>query len=346
MPELGKDRDALISAFLARAGWGGADRRPLADDASFRRYDRISDGTRRAVLMDAPPPKEDVRPFLKIARKLSELGYSAPEVFADDIDAGLLLLEDLGDDTYTRVLAETNDGETETKLYALAVDFLIDLHRRPTNETVPADIPAYDEKKLLEEALLFTDWYLPAVTGSEISDACREEFMAAWRHVLAPVMAAEATLVLRDFHVDNLIWLPERAGVTACGVLDFQDAVAGHPAYDVMSLLEDARRDIDADLIASMKARYLGALANADAESFERGFAILAAQRHAKVIGIFTRLWRRDAKPDYLMHIPRVWRLLECALAAPSLEPIKTWMDTYVPPADRRVPNAALMTET
>ncbi|MBT6095437.1 MAG: phosphotransferase [Rhodospirillaceae bacterium] len=337
MPE----RHNQIDAFLDSAGWGNADRHPLADDASFRRYDRITEGARRAVLMDAPPPKEDVRPFLKIAQKLTKLGYSAPVIYASDIDAGLLLLEDLGDDTYTRVLARTSEADTEWQLYALAVDFLVDLHRRPTDETMPPDLLTYDEETLLAEALLFTDWYMPAVTGAETSADCCASYVDAWRQVLAPVLQVDATLVLRDFHVDNLISLPERAGVAACGVLDFQDALAGHQAYDVMSLLEDARRDIDDDLVAAMMARYLDALPDVNAVDFKRDFTILAAGRHAKVIGIFTRLCRRDAKPDYLVHIPRVWRLLERALAHPALAPVATWMDRFMPPVDRIVPPVA-----
>lgn len=332
------ERDTVIAGFLARHGWDTAERRPLAGDASFRRYDRLRKGSERAVLMDAPPPQEDVRPFVRIARLLSGFGYSAPSILAEDHGAGLLLLEDLGDDTYTRVLKQSGDEEA---LYALAIDLLIDLHRRPAAETVPADLPPYDEDRLLTEALLLTDWYMPAVLGRETPEAVRARYIDAWRRAFAPVLAAAPTLVLRDYHVDNLIWRPDRAGVAACGLLDFQDALAGHAAYDLMSLLEDARRDIADELIAAMMARYLAAFPSLDAAAFRRDFAVLAAGRHAKVIGIFTRLCRRDAKPDYLVHIPRLWRLLERALKHPALAPVAEWMAAELPPETRVVPDAA-----
>jgi N-acetylmuramate 1-kinase len=340
MPE----RQQIIDAFLAGHGWGAAKRAPLADDASFRRYDRITDGERRAVLMDAPPPQEDVRPFIIIARQLRRLGYSAPAILAEDTTQGLLLLEDLGDDTYTRILAAT--PETEHQLYALAVDVLIDLHRRPGSETVSPELPPFDATRLLDEALLLTDWFMPAMLNAPTDAACREAFIAAWQQVLKPVLAASPTLVLRDFHVDNLIWLPHRAGVAGCGVLDFQDALAGHPAYDLMSLLEDARRDISDDLRHVMLNRYLQAFPNMAEpgeaqDSFLQAFAILAAQRHAKVIGIFTRLCMRDAKADYLVHIPRVWKLLERALTDPALAPVTAWLEAYVPASLRGVPAIA-----
>ena len=330
------ERDSVIANFLAANGWGEADRGKLAGDASFRRYDRLARGDERVVLMDAPPPMEDVRPFARLARHLVGLGYSAPRVLAEDPEVGLLLLEDLGDDTYTRLLAA---GADERMLYELAVDLLIDLHRRPAVEAVPAGLPRYDEDRLMTEALLLTDWFMPARLGRDTDAACREAYIAAWRTALAPVLAAPPVLVLRDFHVDNLMWLKDRDGLAACGLLDFQDALAGHAAYDLMSLIEDARRDIATDRHAALLARYLTGFAGVDEAAFRRDFAILAAQRHAKVIGIFTRLWRRDAKPDYLVHIPRVWRLFERALNDAALAPVAAWLDTYLTPEHRRRPD-------
>jgi hypothetical protein len=327
------ERDALIARFLSDAGWDRARRGPLAGDASFRRYDRLIDGDgRRAVLMDAPPPHEDVRPFLAIANQLRTLGYSAPALFAADIDAGLLLLEDLGDDTYTRLLAA---GQAEEPLYRLAVDLLVDLHSKGL-AAIPPGLPPYDDHRLLAEALLLTDWYAPEMTT--LSADARDDYIALW-HDLAPLArSVPQTLVMRDFHVDNLMRLPERSGVAACGLLDFQDAVAGPVTYDLMSLLEDARRDIDPRLVATMKRRYLAAFPGLDAAAFDASWAVLAAQRHAKVIGIFTRLCRRDGKPIYLPHIPRVWRLLEAAMEHPSLDGIKTWVDKNIPKDKRGVP--------
>ena len=329
-------RETAIRRFLEQAGWGGAARTVLAGDASFRRYDRLSNGASVAVLMDAPPPVEDVRPFVRIARHLDALGYSAPRLLAVDEDQGLLLLEDLGDNTYTRLLAA---GSDEMSLYALAVDVLIDLHRRPTIEAVPEGTPVYDDERLLAEALLLTDWFLPAVSGRATSDAARDEYLDIWSALLPIAWGAPETLVLRDFHVDNLMGLPERPGVKGCGLLDFQDAVLGPASYDLMSLLEDARRDIDPGMIAELKDRYLAAFPDLDRGLFDASWAMLAAQRHAKVIGIFTRLCVRDGKPVYLEHIPRVWRLLEAALTHPILAPMALWMDRHVPPSLRIIPS-------
>ena len=328
-------RDALIQDFLNRHGWGGAQRSVLAGDASFRRYDRVTEEGRQAVLMDAPPPEENIRPFITIARHLKGLGYSAPEIYAADIDNGLLLLEDLGDDTYTRVLA---GGGDEYTLYALAVDILIDLHKRPSEDALPRGMPTYGNGRLLDEAFLCPQWTYPVFAGGVPSEKNRRAYGDLWLQLFKTVHAGAKTLVLRDYHVDNLLWLPERPGVAACGLLDFQDAVSGHPAYDLMSLLEDARRDIDGDLKTEMMNRYLSTFPNLDRENFETVFTILAAQRHAKVIGIFTRLCVRDGKPDYLIHIPRVWRLLEASLEHPILAPMKDWFDTHMPAAMRDVP--------
>ncbi|MBC7906615.1 MAG: phosphotransferase [Rhodospirillaceae bacterium] len=325
------EREALITRFLAAAGWADADRGRLAGDASFRHYDRLRRGTEQAVLMDAPPPKEDVRPFVRIARHLARLGYSAPRLLGVDEDNGLLLLEDLGDDTYTRLLA---NGGDETALYALATDTLADLHAKP--DAIPPGLPPYDDERLLTEACLLTDWYMPAM-GFPVSAEARAEYAGLWTALFPVARGVPDTMVLRDFHVDNLLLL-DRPGLTACGLLDFQDAVAGPVTYDPMSLLEDARRDINPALITAMKQRYLARFPNLAPAAFEASWAVMAAQRHAKVIGIFTRLCKRDGKPLYLCHIPRVWRLLEASLAHPALAGIKAWLDQHIPPANRTVP--------
>jgi len=341
------DREARIDAFLAGQGWAGGTRRLLAGDASFRRYDRLTLDGARAVLMDAPPPMEDVRPFILIARHLEGLGLSAPQILAADVESGFLLLEDLGDDTFTRILETA--PEREAALYELAVDVLAHLHSRPPGEAVPEGLAPYDNEKLLEEAFLLTDWYLPAVTGSETTASARNDYRDLWLQLFEPVHAQPATLVLRDYHVDNLMVLDGRDGVAACGLLDFQDAVAGAAAYDLMSLLEDARRDIDPDLKAAMMTRYFAARPDLAGpgparDAFETAFAILAAQRHAKVIGIFTRLCMRDEKPDYLRHIPRLWRLLETSLQDPAMAGLKAWFDEHVPNDLRRIPECPAAT--
>ena len=329
------DRYAHIAAFLAANHWGGAEIAPLAGDASFRRYFRLVEGDRRAVLMDAPPPKEDVRHFADLSRHLRSLGLTAPEILAEDWQMGLLLLEDLGDDTYTRVLATGGD---ERALYRSAVNVLIHIHRYPKDEAVPDRLPAYDDDRLLDEACLLTDWYMPAMLGEPTPDEIRDAWCEAWLSVFPIVHAQHRTLVLRDYHVDNLMWLPANDGVKACGLLDFQDALSGPGAYDLMSLLEDARRDIDPYLASDMIDYYLNAFPGFDEDDFRAVFAILAAQRHAKVIGIFTRLCVRDAKPAYLAHIPRVWRLLEKALRHPALAAVAEWIDVYIAKDKRGVP--------
>jgi len=334
-------RDKTVAAFLAAHGWDKARRTALAGDASFRRYRRLRDGDRRAVLMDAPPDKEDVQPFVKIGRHLKSLGFSAPEVLAEDAAAGLLLLEDLGDDTYTKVLDAARPKERdaiEAELYGLAVDVLIDLHKLPPERAVPKGLPSYGNGRLLDEAFLLPQWYLPAITGEHAGEAQRKAYGEAWLAVFPVVHAQTKTLVLRDYHVDNLMRLKGRAGVAACGLLDFQDAVAGCKAYDLMSLLEDARRDVAPDLTDAMTARYVAAFPDLDRGGFAAAYRILAAQRHAKVIGIFTRLCLRDRKPAYLVHIPRVWQLLERALADPALKPVADWFATHLPADKRQIP--------
>jgi aminoglycoside/choline kinase family phosphotransferase len=333
------EREALIESFLAAKGWDGAQRAALAGDASFRRYERLALGDRGAVLMDAPPPEENVDAFVAVARHLKSLGFSAPDIFAKDRENGLLLIEDLGDDTFTRTLDQAipEDG-AETGLYELAVDVLIALHEIAPENVFPPGIEPYDDEKLLQEAFLLTDWTLPAVFGEKPAKEIRDAYRDAWLRVFPIVHRQPETLVLRDYHVDNLLTLGGREGVARCGLLDFQDAVRGPAAYDLMSLLEDARRDIGPDLYQAMLARYYAAFADLDRESFEAAFAVLAAQRHAKVIGIFTRLCVRDGKPRYLDHIPRVWRLLETALENPELSPVAQWFDAHVPADKRGVP--------
>jgi len=328
----------VIARFLADAGWGDAKRSLLAGDASFRRYDRLRrDGT-HAVLMDAPPPMEDVRPFIRVDRMLRAVGLSAPRILAEDVAAGLLLLEDLGDDTYTRVLA---NGGDEAALYRLALDLLIELHRRFGN-VGEHGLPPYDDEAFLTEATLLTDWYMPAITGEETPKGLRDEYCDLWRATLAEARHMPETLVLRDYHVDNMVWLRERPGVEACGLLDFQDARLGPVTYDLVSLLEDARRDVPQALTSHLLERYLEAFPALDRDAFGASYAIMGAQRSAKILGIFTRLDRRDGKPGYLVHIPRVWRWLEGDLAHPALSDLKAWFDRELPPAMRRTPDAGM----
>lgn len=314
---------ATAPAFLADAGWDGAAIVPLAGDASFRRYFRVLDGGRRAVLMDAPPPHEDPRPFIAIAEHLLADGFAAPKILARDLEQGLVLIEDFGD---LRV-KEHLDAEPDTELavYARAIELLADLHRLPA-----ADVPPYDRAVYQREAGLLTEWYCPAIGLDVDADA----YVRALDAVLPIVeqSASPTVTVLRDYHAENIM-LIDGPAAHGLGLLDFQDALAGHPAYDLVSLLQDARRDVPVEVEAAMLAHYK-AVANPPAD-FDAAYAVLGAQRNAKIIGIFTRLWKRDGKPRYLSFLPRMWGLLERDLAHPALAPVADWFAANIP-ADKR----------
>ncbi|MBC8241636.1 MAG: phosphotransferase [Alphaproteobacteria bacterium] len=319
--------------FLNDHGWGKAGVTALPSDASFRQYHRLQDGARRALLMEAPPDKENIHAYVIIARHLVALGLSAPKILALDEAAGLAVIEDFGEDTYTRLL---DGGADPVALYELAVDVLIALHG--CDDAASVDAPAYDHNRLLDEAALLVDWYLPAMTGASTPDAVRQSWLDAWQTVFEGASSLASTLVLRDYHVDNLMVLKERSGAARAGLLDFQDAVIGHPAYDLVSLLEDARRDVSDALTQAMQDRYRAALPSLADETLGPWYAILGVQRHAKIAGIFVRLCVRDGKPIYMPHIPRVMGLLARRLDAPELAPVKAWFDEHLPHVTQSLP--------
>lgn len=311
---------AAADAFLATNGWAGAAIVPLAGDASFRRYFRVIDGARRAILMDAPPPHEDPRPFIDIAMWLHEHGFAAPAILAADLATGLVLIEDFGDDRMREAIDA--DASCAPALYESAVDILVALHREPHGPLRP-----YDRTELHREAGLLIEWYCPAVGIAPDVDGYR----AAWDAVFDVALAAEPVTVLRDYHAENLMLTPG-----GLGLLDFQDALAGHPAYDLVSLLQDARRDVELAIEVAMLDRYVRATgAGAD---FDAAYHVLGAQRNAKIVGIFTRLWKRDGKPRYPALCPRVWRYLEHDLQHPALAGVKAWFDANIPPDKRGDP--------
>jgi hypothetical protein len=317
-----------VHEFLARSGWAGARVEPLAGDASFRRYFRVVDGSRSAVLMDAPPAHEDVRPFVAVAEWLQSVGLSSPEILARDIEHGLLLLGDFGDWRLRETL--DNNPTRERELYELATDVLIHLHRQPAME----GLPVHGVAQWLEELSLFTDWYCPALGLSVDVDGYR----TAWTEVLEPVAAdgLGPVTVLRDYHAENLMLISGRDGVRRFGLLDFQDALVGHPAYDLASVLEDARRDVPPEIEQAMIERYVAAMGSAD--TFERAYWALAAQRNTRILGVFTRLWKRDNKPHYTTFQPRMWGLLERDLERPGLEPVRRWFDLNIAAEHRAAP--------
>ncbi len=313
---------AAACEFLATSGWGGARIEPLAGDASFRRYFRIlHDDGRRAVLMDAPPPHEDPRPYVAVAEWLGAIGLSAPDILARDLDHGLLLLDDFGDDRLRERLDA--EGTREAELYAIATDVLVHLHRHPP---MPG-LLVQGMDQWLAELALFTDWYAPALDLAVDVDA----FGAAWREALTAIAndGLAPVTVLRDFHAENVMLIEGRSGVAHFGLLDFQDALAGHPAYDLASVLEDARRDVSPAVERIMIDRYIAATGQGAA--FEAAYWALAAQRNTRILGVFVRLWKRDGKPGYRKFQSRMWGLLERDLAHPALAPVKAWFDTNVP---------------
>lgn len=317
------DRTALLQHFIATQGWGDADILPLAGDASFRRYVRLVRPTETAVVMDAPPPRENVRPFLNVARALTGYGYSAPRVMGADEEQGFVLLEDLGDDSYNRRIAS---GASDEELYGAAVDLLADLARRKA----PAMLPDFDDARILREVELLLDWTWPALSQRPVPAESREEFRALWRSVLPVMRRSKPVLVHFDYHVDNLIWLGNRKGLARVGLLDFQDAVRGPAALDLVSLLEDARRDVPPALAEAMIRRYLATTGTPEA-AFRASYAAVGAQRNTRILGVFGRLWLRDSKPGYLKWLPRVWGLVARDLAHPELAGVRGWFDRHVP---------------
>ncbi|WP_057882937.1 aminoglycoside phosphotransferase family protein [Tsuneonella troitsensis] len=310
-----------LTDFLARSGWAGAAIYPIPGDASFRRYFRVQHGGRKAMLMHAPPPHEDPGPFLHVADWLMTNELRAPEIFAADRGEGWVLLEDFGDDRMRDWLDANPDGELGA--YATAIDTLAELHARDPGPFAPYDMDAYRR-----EVALLTEWYCPAA-GLDVDEA---SYFAAWKEVLAPVLSRQnpGVTVLRDYHAENIMLLAEGAQ----GLIDFQDALVGHPAYDLVSLLQDARRDVSIELERAMLDRYQSKV---DAgEDFEADYARLGAQRNAKIVGIFARLHKRDRKPRYLDMIPRVWTAMERDLAHPALAPVAAWFDANIPADLRR----------
>ena len=304
---------------------------PLAGDASFRRYVRVAHAGGHMMLMDAPPEREDVRPFMTIANHLYQAGFSAPQLLGSDEAQGFLLLEDLGDDTFSRLL--TQDAQQETAFYQAAVNTLIAMANAPH-----VDIPSYDHSLLLREVKLFSDWFLPQILDEALLADAQASYIAVWEELFKTIPLSQRYFIHRDYHADNLMWLPGRSGHARVGLLDFQDAVRGDAAYDLVSLLEDARRDVSVDLAQAMIAHYVKESA-ADAEQFTLAYALLAAQRNSKIIGIFTRLCARDGKPHYLAFLPRVWAHLHRDAQHPLLKPLKIWLDSYILPEHRGIIN-------
>ena len=353
-----------ISEFLRAAGWGAATMTPLPGDASARRYARLAMEGRSALLMIQPPDQDaapagetetrqgynavarlagaDCKRFAAAADYLRAQGLAAPEIYAADFKAGLLLIEDFGDRLFTDALAA---GANERDLYAGAARALARLHRQPAPKTLPGGMPlhAYDSIAMLAETNLVLEWFLPLALERAATDAEVEHHRKLWTAALDDLSTARPVFVHRDYHAQNLLWLPERDGVAQVGLIDFQDAVAGSPAYDLISLTEDARRAVSPELAEHTLQHYLAALAEDGArmneDQFRRDMALMAAQRNIKIVGIFARLFKRDGKRRYLSLLPLVWSYLDRDLAHPALADLRNFYDRLIPVEKRTVPH-------
>lgn len=343
-------RIRALAAFVDGAGWGEARISFLQGDASSRTYARLAGEDRKAVLMDSPPMPdgppirggksysgiahlaENVTPFVTIASALRDAGLSAPEIYAADLERGFLIVEDLGDHVFG---AEIAAGAEPEKLYRAAVEALVALR----GVAVPDSVPPFDNPALEIEAELLLDWFWPAACNEPAPQAARDEFMRLWRPLFQHLQEEPAGWVLRDYHSPNLIWLPKREGAARVGIIDFQDAMRGSHAYDLVSLTQDARRGVPEDLEGRLLDFYCAEVGKADAsfdpDLFRTAYAILGVQRNTKILGIFARLAARDGKAVYLRHIPRVSAYLERNLAHPELTALRSWYDRHLPVATR-----------
>ncbi|KLK94092.1 ATPase [Microvirga vignae] len=347
-----------IKAFrnlVDRCGWSDATRLPMPSDASvIRSYERLVKPNGETALLMISPPRpvgppvrrgkpyttiaklaETVHAFVAMDKGLRALGFSAPYIYGEDLDTGLLLIEDLGSEP----VVDENGPIPER--YAEATRLLVKLHSTelpqvlPVSDGIEHEIPPYDLEALLIEVELLADWYVPHIIGTQLSGSARAEFVNLWTEALGEILAGPVTWILRDYHSPNLIWMPEREGLQRVGLIDFQDAVLGSPAYDVASLLQDARVTVPADLELKLIGLYArerkAADPDFDVSGFARAYAIMAAQRATKILGIFARLDRRDGKPHYLKHLPRIETYLTRNLAHPALGKLKVWYETYLP---------------
>ncbi len=350
-------RLAALRQFLEQAGLMDANRERMPGDASTRSYARLFHDGAAVILMNSPRRPdgpavydgrsyssavhlaEDVKPFVALANGLRERGFSAPAVYHADLDAGFLILEDFGRESFVEGAPPIPIGER----YEAAVDLLAALHRDSLPEVLPVAphttyaIPTFDVDAMLVEIGLMIEWYLPD-RGAELGKRSRTEFVSRWRDLLNKVSVIPKTWVLRDFHSPNLIWLSHRTGIARVGVLDFQDTVLGPPAYDLVSLLQDARLDVPEQLELTLLSRYVKARHSAentfDPADFAETYALMSAQRNTRLLGTFARLNRRDGKPQYLRHQPRIWTYLTRSLAHPALSDLRQWYLAHVPPPD------------
>lgn len=363
-PSAMTSRDDTIRAFLDRAGWGDAIRADLAGDASTRRYERLSGPRGRAVLMDWPRAPEapvpsgqlsysqiahlavDCRPFVAVCDYLTGRGLAAPEIFARNLDEGLLLLEDLGDEVYGPAIDAGHgpDGVTLDEMYRTAIDVVVTLQKEPAPDLLPVGdgsmhrVPLFDDSVFRAELDVPLDWYFPVVLGREATADERATYHAVWSDLRPLIDAGPRTLFLRDFHSPNMLWLAANEGVRRVGLIDFQDALIGSRAYDLVSVLQDARKDVsvarEQEMLDLYVSRARGELAGFDEPEFRAAYATLGAERALRLIGLWPRLLKRDNKPHYMAHMPRTMDYLNRNLAHPALRPLKQWLEAHMLPRD------------
>ncbi len=325
-------RQQEIDAFLNANGLEGCRKIRISGDASHRRYQRIFHEDTHYMLMDSPVDKEPVEPFIEVDAMLRDRGFSAPKIVAQDVSKGLLLLEDFGNTLFSKFFHDAaieNVELVQQKLYREAMNILIAMGQQGLDAPFASDtLPQYSEELLEREVEAFGEWFLPEIlSGAQLKEA-QHSWTLLWRFLISSADLTPQVLVHRDYHVDNLCWLEERDGLRRIGLLDFQDAVRGNKAYDVVSLLEDARRDVPETLRAQLKTEYINAL-GLDEASFNAEYAFYGAQRNAKILGYFVRLYRRDGKPRYLAMIERVWQYFLSDIEHPSLNDVHEWVAKY-----------------
>jgi len=318
-------RNDIITDFLSKTPWANATRAPLAGDASLRKYQRLGKGQNGqiAVLMDADPNLgNDVRPFVRITDYLRGIKLSAPEIYVADEANGLLLIEDLGDALFARAVVD--DSDLEMPLYSAAIDVLLHLHAAPAPELEP-----YDTDLMTRMAALAFDWYQLGALD-QVNTSQKDAFEIAFSALLETNVGAPSVLIQRDYHAENLLWLPDRSGVEKVGLLDYQDALLGHPAYDLVSLLKDARRDVSSALEEAMTARYVQN-SNVDDRQFRDAYHVLGLQRNLRILGVFARLSMHFGKPSYVDLIPRVWDHVQTDLKHPANAPVAQLIQEALP---------------
>lgn len=307
----------------------------LPSDASMRFYSRVSYLGTTVMLMDSSKELENVEPFIKINEFLEKKGYSVPHIIAKDTDHGLLLLEDFGNNTYTKLLKNSQEAELEYDLYKKAVTVLSKLHK----EKIDISVPKYDKNSLITEASELIDWYFPILNDSPLSDELRSEYLSIWENILSNLNYPASCLTLRDYHVDNIMLLNDRIGIKSVGLLDFQDALIGSYAYDLVSLLEDARRDLPKQLVSDMIHLYLDNMQNIDKQKFLTDYAILGVQRSCKIAGFCSRKSIKDKDNRYLVLLPRVWDYIRQGIDTPIMKPLKQWFSKIDAPIIRDRPS-------